>query len=100
VVVILDAVAVELLPTRLLETVATPPVTCSALMLGLSVADPVAVSDPTVLPERVTVPAAVPDALMPTMNAPVVVTFVRTIDPVPVPLPTVFVEMFAEPPAG
>ena len=91
--------AVALLPTTLVETVATPPVICSALTLGLSVPDPVPVSDPTVLPETVTVPAAVPDALTPTINAPVVVTFVRTIAPVPVPLPTVFVEMLAEPPS-
>src|SRR4051812_8073472 len=60
VVVVLMLFAVEVLPSRLFVIVGAPSMICIALMLGLRVAEPIAVIDPMMLLAIGTVPVPVP----------------------------------------
>src|SRR5437762_8982796 len=81
--------AVVALPIELFVIVGWPPVFCSELMLEVTVAEPIAVSEPIVLFEITYFAPVIPEALMPTINEPLTVP-VTVIAPFPVPLPTVF----------
>src|ERR1041385_8173480 len=82
--------AVVVLPKRLFVIDMEPAVICVTFRLMVTVAEPVAVREPIVLFATLMCPVDV-EAFMPTRNEPLVApALVTVIDPLPVPLPTVF----------